>query len=103
MRRRKQAGQALVFAAVGLTVLLGFAGLAVDMGVLRYEKRLQQTAADAAAVAGASNLASASGGWLQGAQAAATANGYTDNAGGSASSCTASGAAMGTVCVEVNN
>jgi hypothetical protein len=28
----------------------------MDMGILRYEKRLQQTAADAAALAGASNL-----------------------------------------------
>src|SRR6516164_3968761 len=53
---RADEGQALVTVALALTVLLGFTGLAVDMGVLRYEKRLQQTAADAAAIAGASNL-----------------------------------------------
>ena len=61
MTRRKEAGQALVFAALGMTVFLGFAGLAIDMGMLRYDRRLQQSAADAAALAGASNLASTSG------------------------------------------
>ena len=56
MTRKHEAGQVLIFAALGLGMLLGAAGLGVDMGVLRYERRLQQTAADAAAVAGASNL-----------------------------------------------
>ena len=46
------------------------------MGVLRYEKRLQQTAADAAAIAGASNIAA--GGVIAGAQAASASNGFTD-------------------------
>jgi hypothetical protein len=79
MTRRKEAGQALVFAALGLTVLLGFAGLGIDMGMLRYEKRLQQTAADAGALAGANNLAfPASGGVTAGAQGASAQNGYTD-------------------------
>src|SRR5579862_8146498 len=56
MRYNKQSGQALVFAAVGLVALLGFAGLAMDMGLLRYEKRLQQTAADGIALAEAKEL-----------------------------------------------
>lgn len=103
MRRERQAGQALVFAAIGMTMLLGFAGLGIDMGLLRHDRRLQQSAADAAAIAGASNLASNSGGVNAGALAAATANGYTDTAGGNLSSCTASSAAVGTVCVAVNN
>jgi hypothetical protein len=104
MTRNKQAGQALVLTAVALVVLMGFAGLAIDMGVLRYEKRLQQTAADAAAIAGANNLAY--GGVTVGAQNAAAANGFTDNGGGQVSNCGTSTnppAAVGTVCVEVNS
>jgi hypothetical protein len=98
MRNRKEAGQALVLTALALVALLGFAGLAIDMGVMRYEKRLQQTAADAAAIAGASNLAF--GGVAAGAQDAASRVGYTDNGGGQVSNC--AGAAVGTICVEVN-
>ncbi|HEV2306844.1 MAG TPA: pilus assembly protein TadG-related protein, partial [Candidatus Acidoferrales bacterium] len=104
MRRNKQAGQALVLTAVALVVLMGFAGLAIDMGVLRYEKRLQQTAADAAAIAGANNLAY--GGVTVGAQNAAASNGFTDNGGGQVSNCSTSTnppAAVGTVCVQINN
>lgn len=93
-------GQALVTAALALTVLLGFTGLAVDMGVLRYEKRLQQTAADAAAIAGASNLPF--GGVASGAQNASASNGFTDNGGGQVNNCTSS-TTVGTVCVEINN
>ena len=74
MTRNRQAGQALVFAALALVALAGFAGLGIDMGVLRYERRLQQSAADAAAIAGASNLAY--GGVAAGSQAAAAANGF---------------------------
>jgi hypothetical protein len=62
---------------------------------------LQQTAADAAAIAGANNLSH--GGVLTGSQNAAAANGFTDNGGGAVSACTSSGAAVGTVCVQVNN
>jgi uncharacterized membrane protein len=49
--RNKQSGQVLVSAAIALVVLMGFAGLAFDRGILRYQRRLQQTAADAGAVA----------------------------------------------------
>jgi hypothetical protein len=99
MRNKNEAGQALIFTAAALVVLMGFAGLAIDMGVLRHDKRLQQTAADAAAIAGASNLAF--GGVTEGAQDAASRVGYTDNGGGEVSDC--AGAAVGTICVEVNN
>jgi hypothetical protein len=98
MTNKKEAGQALIFTAAALVVLMGFAGLAIDMGVMRHDKRLQQTAADAAAIAGASNLAF--GGVTSGAQDAASRVGYTDNGGGQVSNCT--GAAVGTICVEVN-
>ena len=56
MRRNSQAGQALVIAALGLTVLMLAAGLAVDMGYMRYQKRRLQTAADSAAIAGAAQV-----------------------------------------------
>src|SRR5580704_6808961 len=49
----RESGQALLAAAFSLIVLLGAAGLAIDMGYLRYQKRLQQSAADSAALAGA--------------------------------------------------
>jgi hypothetical protein len=76
MKRKNEAGQAVIFALLAIFVLLGFAGLAVDMGVLRYDKRLQQTAADSAAIAGASNFAY--GGVTAGAQNASATNGFTN-------------------------
>lgn len=58
-----------------MIVLLGFAGLGIDMGVMRYDRRIQQTAADAAAIAGASDLAPYSG-VSAAAQAALATNGF---------------------------
>jgi hypothetical protein len=101
MTRRKEAGQTLVFTAIGLVALMGFMGLAVDVGVMRVEKRLQQTAADSAAIAAASNLAYS--GWQAGGQAAAVANGFTDSSSNDVASCTASGATIGTICVELDS
>jgi hypothetical protein len=100
MTRSKQTGSVLVFLAFAMVVLLGFAGLAIDMGTLRYQKRLQQTAADAAAIAGASNLAA--GGVTAGGRDAAATNGFTNN-GGNVANCKDPGAAVGTICVEINN
>lgn len=98
MNRKNEAGQALVFTAVGLVALLGFVGLGIDMGVLRYQKRLQQTAADGAALAGATNLTF--GGVITGGQNAAISNGFTDASGNDATACNNS-AAIGTVCVQI--
>src|ERR1700736_6132668 len=100
MSRKNEVGQTLIFAALSLSVLLGFVGLGVDMGILRYEKRLQQTAADAASVAAASNLSF--GGVEPGAQNAAASTGFTDNGGGQISNCKNT-AAVGKVCVQVLN
>jgi hypothetical protein len=97
MANRREAGQALIFTSLALVVLMGFAGLAIDVGVLRHEERLQRTAADAAAIAGASNLAF--GGVTSGAQDAASRVGFADNGGGG----NCAGAAIGTICVQVNN
>jgi hypothetical protein len=99
MTRNNERGQVLAFTALAVTLLMGFAGLAVDMGVLRYQRRLQQTAADAAAIAGASNLAY--GGVTTGAQNASATNGFTDNSGGT--TCTNNPGALGCVTVTVNN
>src|SRR4030081_604950 len=49
-------GQMLVLATIILTVMIGISGLAVDMGFLYSTRRRMQTAADAAAVAGATAL-----------------------------------------------
>jgi Putative Flp pilus-assembly TadE/G-like len=46
-------GQSILIVAAGLVVLMLAAGLAIDMGYLRYEKRRAQMAADSAAIAGA--------------------------------------------------
>jgi Flp pilus assembly protein TadG len=50
---RDENGQALVLTALCGSVLLGFMALALDVGVLYHQKRGLQTAADAAALAGA--------------------------------------------------
>jgi Flp pilus assembly protein TadG len=78
-RQPKESGQALLAAAFGLVVLLGAAGLAVDVGYLRYEKRLQQSAADSAALAGADELPSGNNALIATAATNDTAlNGFTD-------------------------
>src|SRR5215831_19332883 len=99
MKMKKESGQVLVGVALAFVVLAGFAGLAIDMGTLRYQRRLQQTAADAGAIAGAQNLDFKSG-WVAGAQYAASQNGFTDGGSSAISACDA-GATVGTTCVEV--
>jgi hypothetical protein len=104
-KRNPQAGQALYLTAMSLVVVIGFLGFGIDLGALRYEKRLQQTAADAAAIAGASNLAAEgvdSLGVISAAQAAASGNGFADSGTGAVSDC-GSGAKVGTICVQLND
>lgn len=98
----KQSGQVLIGVAFAMVVLAGFAGLAIDMGTLRFQKRLQQSAADAAAIAGANNLnyTGAATSWLPAAQAASNQNGFADTS-QSLSACTAT-ATVGTTCVLIN-
>lgn len=80
-RRTLERGQVLPFIAILIGVLLGFTGLAVDVGYLRYQQRLQQSATDSAALAGAAeklygtNLVTA-------AQSEAATNGFTDGVDG---------------------
>ncbi|HXW54824.1 MAG TPA: pilus assembly protein TadG-related protein [Candidatus Cybelea sp.] len=101
MTRNREAGQSLAFVAVGLVALMGFAGLAIDMGALRYDKRVEQTAADAAAIAGASNLAY--GGVLTGALAASASNGFSAASAGNGCPPPAPATAVGSVAVSINN
>src|ERR1700722_4291178 len=102
MIQRKQAGQGLVSAALMLVVLLGFVGLGIDMGVIRYEKRMEQTAADGAAIAAATNLPPFSGNQTAALNASAT-NGFTDNTGGGACVAPPTSLAVGSVTVTVCN
>lgn len=53
---RDERGQVLVMTVFCMAVLLGALGLAIDVGVLFHAKRNMQTAADAAAMAGATEL-----------------------------------------------
>lgn len=100
-RENREAGQTLFLTAMSLVVLVGLLGLGIDLGALRYEKRLQQTAADAAAIAGASDLNY--GGVTQAAQAAATTNGFDSGGDDDLADCNGPTAKVGKVCVHVNN
>ena len=79
VKRRSEAGQTMPLVALAMVTLLATAGLAVDMGYMRYQKRLMQTAADAAALAAATdqNLGDASQ-YLNDALAVAAQNGFQD-------------------------
>jgi Flp pilus assembly protein TadG len=77
---RDERGQTIILVALSLPLLLGFIGIATDVGALFKDKRTMQTAADAAAIAGALNPSS--GAQITAAKAASAANGYTDGSNG---------------------
>jgi Putative Flp pilus-assembly TadE/G-like len=79
-RNKSEKGQAIVVMAFALVGLLAFMALAVDVGFLRYEKRLLQTAADAAAIAGAAELSY--GDVTSAADSDSAANGFTNGSNG---------------------
>ena len=54
--RRQESGQGLLLAALAMVVILGFAAMAIDVGLFLHERRELQKAADAAALAGAQEL-----------------------------------------------
>lgn len=104
MRRlHDDSGQALVFTAVCMTCLFGMIAFAADVGVMLRDRRLLQVAADAAAVAGASELSY--GGATSAAKSASATNGFTDGSNGvtvTVSTPPATGTHTGcTGCVEV--
>jgi hypothetical protein len=79
-RRKSQSGQAILLVALALPILLAMVGLAFDVGFLEMMNRTAQTAADAAAIAGAVNLPY--GNMTINARAAATSNGFTNGTNG---------------------
>jgi hypothetical protein len=80
MRRNREAGQTLIFVALGMVMLGAILGLAVDLGYMRYVKRRLQTAADSAAIAGAAETNY--GDVTSAAKADAASNGFTDGSNG---------------------
>lgn len=81
LARSGDRGQLIPIVAVCLVVLMGAAALAVDVGYWRYQQRLEQSAADSAAIAGASEINfPASNDITTAAQADATLNGFTNGA-----------------------
>ncbi len=76
---KAQRGQVMVLVALSVIVLLGFMGLATDLGFLWAVRRKAQTAADAAAVAGANaTLGSDSSAYSSAATDVASLNGFTN-------------------------
>ena len=63
--RRSEKGSVPVLVALSLTVLFGFAGLAMDFGMMASCKQSMQNAVDAAALAAAGDLTAAGGGAVQ--------------------------------------
>jgi len=83
MRRNLgQRGAILPLVAICLAVLMGFAGMAVDVGYLQYQQRQQQNATDAAAIGGAQTLAFSncgnSGAATTAAQSDSASNGFAN-------------------------
>jgi hypothetical protein len=93
-----QRGQILPLVGIAALVLVGITGFAADAGYHQYQQRMQQTATDSAALAGAQELLV--GDWRTAGQKDASTNGYTDNTG--AGSCPNT-PAVGTICVELYN
>ena len=56
LAERKSSGQVLLIYGVGAVAVIGFAGLAVDGGLIFTRRRLAQNAADAAALVGARDI-----------------------------------------------
>lgn len=86
MRRSREAGTVLPLIAASLAVLMGFGGIAVDVGYLEYRQQAQQVATDAAAAGGAESLLHAGCPNQSSATAAGDAdasnNGFTNNSNG---------------------
>jgi len=80
--RRFERGQALPLLALCMVVLCGFVALAVDAGAAQFRQRAQQTATDAAAIAGATELeySTVSSDVTTAAQGDATTNGFSNDA-----------------------
>ena len=81
-RHRAESGQVLAFALLAMPVILGVVGLAIDVGYFRYTKRVMQTAADTAAIAGALAINDATNDYKTLARSFAAADGFTNGTNG---------------------
>jgi hypothetical protein len=79
----EESGQVLVVAVLSMTALMGFMALATDVGILFWNRRNMQTAADAAAVAGALDYLynGSTTSAIAAGKVASSANGVTDGTG----------------------
>src|SRR5208282_4969055 len=75
---RQSPGQILMLATISMVILLGFTALAVDMGYLYSTRRRMQTAADGAAIAGATALRDGES-YTSAADDVASFNGFTNS------------------------
>src|SRR5579885_2109587 len=75
--REGERGQVVPIVALALFVLFGAAAMAVDVGYLRYMQRIEQNAADSAAIAGANEIPYND--VTTAAKADAASNGFTDD------------------------
>jgi Flp pilus assembly protein TadG len=80
---RDESGQTLLLFTILLPVLFGFAAIAIDIGMLRYQEEQLQSLADAAALAGAWEISYCNGvadctAMQTAAQQALAENGYTN-------------------------
>ncbi len=99
----RERGQLLPIFALMAVVLVGMAALAVDVGYWRYQQRLEQTAADSAAMAGAYELNyPLSADWNTAALADSAANGFTNNNGVTVSVTATNPPAAGTYAGNLN-
>jgi Flp pilus assembly protein TadG len=73
-----RSGQILMLATIAMVVLLGFSALAVDIGLLYSTRRRMQTAADGAAIAGATALRDGQN-YTKAADDVASFNGFTNS------------------------
>jgi hypothetical protein len=80
-RGRFNRGQVLWLVIASIAVLMGFAGLATDVGLAWNTRLSMQSAADAAALAGADALLEGSSNYTSPADSAATRNGFTNGSG----------------------
>jgi hypothetical protein len=88
-------GQVFPLIAMAILVLVGVVGFAVDAGYHQYRERVQQTAADSAAMTGAAEFSL--GDWSVAAKQDAATNGFRDTTSGTCPS----SPTVGTVCVHV--
>ncbi len=75
--REGERGQVVPIVALALFVLFGASAMAVDVGYLRYMQRIEQNAADSAAIAGANEIPYSD--VTAAAKADAGSNGFTDD------------------------